>query len=55
MRDRPLLAADEIFHSHLRPFVAENQKLPSEAKEGPPPRDIVLRAANAINLRRYPA
>ena len=24
MRDRPLLAADEIFHSHLRPFVAEN-------------------------------
>src|SRR5207248_248155 len=24
MRDRPLLAADEIFHSNLRPFVAEN-------------------------------
>ncbi|NUP10574.1 MAG: FAD-dependent oxidoreductase [Polyangiaceae bacterium] len=43
------------YEAEMRPFVAENQKLPAQAKEGPPPRDIVVRAANAINLRHYPA
>src|SRR5437868_15187523 len=36
MRDGFLLAADEIFHSHLRPFVAENDGQARAALPGQP-------------------
>jgi 2-polyprenyl-6-methoxyphenol hydroxylase-like FAD-dependent oxidoreductase len=41
------------YEERMREFVAQNQRLAMESQEGPPPRESVVRAANAITLESY--
>lgn len=46
-------AAFARYEERMRDFVAQNQRLVLESREGPPPRESVVRAANAITLESY--